>query len=244
MDADADRFLTDVKTLLSRPYNKEWTIRKIDDGVLKLFSRCYSATDAIHLLLQHAHPEEAMDLARGLFTDSLRLQKLSAAGEDRGDYLLDWEYGGLADWDGIVAEAHRVGLEPNPDQRKAAIAVRRSQIDRYAQRHQMSRKSFGDEKQLAKEFGREDELVEYKMSHQFVHGGPYSQSLKTSGMANKTLLIFLRNEDPQIIRGVAGFSGCSALHAYHALSETLPEIAPPTDHLNALLRESDKLRSP
>jgi hypothetical protein len=223
VDAEADRFLNIVGQLLSRAANREMTVRPIDSGVLKMFTRCRSALESIQILLQGGHPEEALDIARGLFTDSLRLQKLAKEQVNRDGYLLKWELTGLDDMEGLVKEAARIGLDPIPEQRLAEIRARRKHVTGFAQRCGIALRNFGDEKQRARDLGREDELIEFKLSHQIVNGGAHSQSLKGSVTTHQTHTLALRNWDPRAVRPVAGFSGRCALFAYRAFSEILGE---------------------
>jgi hypothetical protein len=52
-------------------------------GIIALFDRSRNLFAAIHVLLREGFPHEAMILARPLLTDSLALQELAAADEER-----------------------------------------------------------------------------------------------------------------------------------------------------------------
>ncbi len=119
-------------------------------------------------------------------------------------------------WRAWLGEAARIGLDPIPEQRLAEIRARRKHVTGFAQRRGIALRNFGDEKQLARDLGREDEPIEFKLSHQIVHGGAHSQSLKGSVTTHQTHTLALRNWDPRAVRPVAGSSGPCALFAYRA----------------------------
>ncbi len=83
VDAEADRSLNIVGQRLSRAANREMTVRPIDKGVLKMFTRCRSALESIQILLQGGHPKSAGHRKGSIYRLTAVAKASQRAGESR-----------------------------------------------------------------------------------------------------------------------------------------------------------------
>ena len=89
-------------------------IETADGYVFSMYWRSVRLFDGIILLLRNRLPEEALILARSLFVEGLRLAEIADAGRSRGSLVLGWASASIEEKKGLIKEAIRLGLEPDP----------------------------------------------------------------------------------------------------------------------------------
>lgn len=96
-----------------------------DAYVLAIYWRLRSLFAGVRLLVEHHLPEEALILARSLFTGSLWLMKLAKAGDDRRRIILGWRNEAIEREKGLMQEAAKLGGPGGPARVGKAPAARR-----------------------------------------------------------------------------------------------------------------------
>jgi hypothetical protein len=139
--------------------------------ILGLYMRSRSMFDAITLyLLPNRLSTEAMILARALFEDSLRLERLSDLDEQaRAGLILGWVNTSYTDELHLVADVERMGLGDMSQQRRA-MATQQQKLSGYVERHGLSLRPFGDLRSLGRRLHRSADVGAYLISHKYVHG--------------------------------------------------------------------------
>lgn len=174
-------------------------------------------------LLEKGLATEAGVLARALFTDSLRLQHLAAAGEDRAGIILGWHLEALKDFEGIAVEAFKAGVAPDLADTRAALEAERKKARRYANRHGLQiKRGFPAEKEMARRYDRMQGYVDFRYSHHSVHGSTVAL-LQRSNLRNSDGVLEIGvpqgGDDKQDQEAIAWFAADSALHARLAANQ-------------------------
>src|SRR5262245_26993715 len=91
--------------------NEAMTIALHDKYAMETYWRCLGLFEGARHLLARGLAQEAGILGRSLFTDSLRLMELDAAGDARGGFCLAQETMSLREMEGLAREAHRLGYD-------------------------------------------------------------------------------------------------------------------------------------
>jgi hypothetical protein len=81
---DVREVLERIEDRLLSSVPEEISVASADEIALGMYWRCISLFRSITLLLNNNQPEEALMLWRALFTDSLRMRGLEAAGKKTG----------------------------------------------------------------------------------------------------------------------------------------------------------------
>jgi hypothetical protein len=189
---------------------------------MSMYSRVRSLLEAIDILLDAKHAEEAVLLGRALFTKSLHLQELSEAdGEGRDALVLDAMNRTATKIVHVDEEALRVGLKtPNETRMREAIQQHRKELQRLQQALRVQRlHRFPEDKDLARKHGRAEEYVSYLFSHGFVHGMGYAPMFRRILVDQDDKMVerlYLRSADQAWIASVAVFAMRSALLAHEA----------------------------
>lgn len=187
-----------------------------DAYILGIFGRAQLLYRAALLLIRNELSVEAGLQARALFTDSLQLQALVAAGDDRSSIILGWYRKGLNDVAGIIKDANSLGDPKDRSELDAAITQQRTRLQAYADRHAVRIGSgFPSEKQMAVEFGREDDFIAFRYAHHLVHGSFLAQIQRHVPVGEDGVGVG-GDADPDAVEGVALFVARSVLHAYRA----------------------------
>jgi hypothetical protein len=191
-----------------------------DLEVLGLFDRCRSLLGAVRLLLAHNFVHEAVMLGRPLFTDSLALAEFAAVdARRRGELVVGWALGGLADLEGIVRHASSPS-EDASDEQLFDLGPRRAELEAYARRHGFSTKHWRPDdhaKTLAEKHGRGGEYAALLITHQFVHGSANAVSQRYSKATDDTVAIGGPAAQLEVWASDAGnFASYSTLHAARA----------------------------
>lgn len=151
--------------------------------IFSIFDRCRGLFGAVRLLAESGFGHEALILTRPLFTESLMLMELAAAGDrDRISLVTGWSLASVDDLEGVMREAQSRG-EDCSDQ-LAALPTLRASLEAYARRNGARvRRWRPDEKKLADKHRDGDGYLDFRMSHHFVHGSSFAgeQRHRTDG---------------------------------------------------------------
>lgn len=195
-------------------------VSPIDSMLLIRFGRVRSLIYGVNMLLRHDLPEEAMILGRELFTDSLQLSELARHdAQGRAAFILGMENQSLTEWEQMEQLAR--SLDPKhrtPSVLTTVIAARRKSIQAAMGRFGVTKlRRFRKEKQLAEDNGRLGDLMDFAISHRFVHRADMAQIHRTNKVKD-TLGIHLANRDEDVKARVGVFAAQSALHGFAAVA--------------------------
>jgi hypothetical protein len=235
----------DVDAFISAATPTESLDVQTSDGyALWLFARAVSAYRAAMLLLNASFGDEAMELARALFTDGLRLLELERLGSRRHSVLLGWKLKSIADSEHLMEEAVRVGLETDPKPVLDRLAQERASVLGYATRRGFEPPSPQDlptEKTLAARFGCMEDYWNFRYAHHFVHGTPVAVNSRLRRAPDGTHLFDMRASGASLAEGTTLFLSRYVLLAFSGLLGILESEKPP--ELDALLQRIEELGS-
>ena len=235
---DVDAFIT------SAAPTEPLDIKTPDGYSVWLFARAVSTYRAALLLLEASFGDEAMQLARSLFTDGLRMLELDRLGSERESVLLCWRLRSITETEHLMEEAVRVGLETDPQPVLDKLAEERASVERYARRRELATPTPRDlptEKTLAKRFGRMEDYWSFRYAHQFVHGTPVVASSRLSRAADGTHRFDMRASGAAFAEGTALFLSRYVLLAFSGLMGVLGREEPP--ELAVLLQRVEEFGS-
>jgi hypothetical protein len=237
--------MRDVAEFLQRnvPWGGEHDVSQVMGYVQAIYLRAVGLFRAAQLLIEHDKPEEALIIGRSLFTESLRLERLAKARREEGEngvaaFVLKWRLDGIQEIENLNAYAVRSGQADEDDSVRERFARERQQIERYRVRTGVGPlRPFGDEEQLARELGRADDIVPYRMAHQHAHGLGHAYVFRLS--LREDGLVQIRDSAPaEVGMGtlVAATLSRSLLLAHRAAVELFDWPEPP--ELDGLLRRA------
>jgi hypothetical protein len=230
--------------LLGHHEREEMVIPPVYRPILQLYSRMRSLLEGTCLLLDAGLPEEAIILGREMFTDSLYLMKLAKCEPDRAALILELLNEVFAKWEDLERQELSIkGLPRGNDSIiRDFVAKNRKKIEAYKQREGISeRKRFGSEKQLAKEYGRLDEYLDFACANAMVHQAIFAQQTGRTFMTGDVHTISLRNPDDDSKVAGSAFVMRSALHAHKAVASIFAWTETDPDEIDGLLAEIEHL---
>jgi hypothetical protein len=201
-----------------------------DGFAVGIAARALGTFRASLLLLEAGAVSEAMQLARSLFTDGLRMLELERLGPSRHSLLLGWELKAIAESEHLMAEAVRVGLEEDPGEAIDALAARRASVMRYAERNGLpvpKARDFPTEKALAERFDALHDYWNFRYAHQVVHGTLVVTGHRLSKAPDGTHLFETRTSGAEFADGTALFVARYVLLAFSGLLGVLAQPKPP-----------------
>jgi hypothetical protein len=209
--------------------------------ILALFDRCRSLLGAVQLLLRSGFPEEAMMLGRPLLTDSLALAELAAADEKRrAELAIGWELATIADLRGANLEGKAQGHDV--EEQLSGLDRYRAWWEEYASSRGLHPKHWqpdADAKRLATRHGREDEYLDLRMLHHFVHGSTFATAQRYSTRDGLVVMVGGPAAKEEWAYAAGGSAAQSALYAARAICTILEIDEPP--ELAALIAEVDAM---
>lgn len=190
--------------------------------ILGLYMRSRSMFDAITLyLLPNRLSTEAMILARALFEDSLRLERLSDLDEQaRAGLILGWVNTSYTDELHLVADVERMGLGDMSQQRRA-MATQQQKLSGYVERHGLSLRPFGDLRSLGRRLHRSADVGAYLISHKYVHGNEIALLSRVEVRESGTRVFAARDLGAGLLPIVSVWATRSALLAYRSVAKML-----------------------
>jgi hypothetical protein len=201
------------------------SVTSADQFLVHLSSRVRSHYRGVLCLLDADLPEEAMGLARSLFTDSLRLQELEAAGDGRAALMLGWHDDDLTRLIDLAANAKRLGAAADITDVTQFLSERRRRVESYRSDQGVGTlRAFLTEDEAAEKFKRQGELVSFLVAHQQVRGSTVLFPLRPGRIqltGDEVIGIVNANIQPDFIEAVGVFAARSALIASRATANTL-----------------------
>ena len=220
----------------------EGTIMEIappDANVLIVYSRIRSLLTGVTVLLDARLAEEAVILAREMFSDSLKLMAIAARGGDRESLVLGMINDSITDLENLERQDASLRPERQEERRRVAeiIAERRRQVDAYRQRRGIGKlERFGHEYQLARDLGRLDEYLDFELAHRFVHSATIAQAGRMKKQGD-VVGVHLHNPSDDLVAAAAAFAMTSALHAHKAAASIFEWTETAPEDVDALLGE-------
>lgn len=219
-------------------------ITPVDADILVRYSRVRSLLDGVCVLLGRRLAAEAIILGRELFSDSLHLMEFASLGPSRASLVLGMVSQTLTEVENLERQAlsHGVIDEKQLKTGLDILAKRRKKIEGYQRRHGISRlRRPRDEKQLARDHGRLDEYVDFKLAHLMVHRPDVAQAGRMLKTDDDVLGIHLRNPDDDFIAAVSAWIMASALQAHIAVASIFGWTEPSQDEIARLLTGINEL---
>lgn len=145
---------------------------------MAIYDRCRGLYLGVLVLVEKHLGQEAMILARPLYTDSLRLMELASQDESgRIELVVGWALGSLKATRGRFIEAQQRGEDVH--EYLAAVDGLIEWYRQYAGHRGVKARAVGDpnEKQLAGKHGR-DNFLDFSFTHEFVHGTAFALGLR------------------------------------------------------------------
>jgi hypothetical protein len=177
-----------------------------------MYWRCVRLYRAALILIWHSSPEEALIIARSLFEESLRFQEMADDPAGREVLILGWLNRSIHEQRGLVREAASLGIEGEPEALLAKVAEQQAELDRYIRKNNVgSLRNFAQPRVVARKHGRIDDFWTYLSAHEVVHGSDFALKLSRKKLQSGTIGLYLTNEDPGLLLGVAAFCARSAL---------------------------------
>jgi hypothetical protein len=202
--------------LLSSVPAEEISVAKADVIALNMYFRCISLFRSITLLLNNNQGEEALMLWRALFTDSLRMRELAAAGKkDRIAYELRHYANSLERTKQRLQQAKRLGVTDDVTSALAHIENQKRNVENYRKRLGIEKlKRFSSEENLINKLNLEVDLWTFLHSHGFVHGEDIALGHRRHKIQPGVLAFFSHTVDPDFLAGV-GLAAAQAILDTH-----------------------------
>jgi Family of unknown function (DUF5677) len=212
--SDVAAFLAELKTTVDAavPLGDPKTVTVPDGFVLGMYWRARGLLEGITVLLAAMLADEALILARSLLEQSLHLQELAAAGEERVALVLDWYNRSLSEKLGLIRRAASRGDAGDLGITEKDVEEERKTIQGYMNRHSIKKlRRLMPLQASAARFNRSDELWVAGIADEVVHGseiahGPRRLALPGGGVGYK-----LRNDDPEMSAWVSALAARSMI---------------------------------
>src|SRR5215213_2451653 len=159
------------ETMLAALPAEEISVTPVDAVALGMYWRCMSLFRSIVLLLNNNQAEEALMLWRTLFTDSLRMRELEAAGKkDRIAIELGHYVNSVERTKQRLQQAKRLGVTDDVTSELAQIENQKRNVENYRTRLGIEKlKHFSTEENLINKLHLEVDRWTFLYSHGFVH---------------------------------------------------------------------------
>ena len=201
---------------------QEFKVDRLDAVSVQLYWRCYSLFQAILLLLPKRFGEEALLLARPLFTDSLRLAELAEHESRRPQLILGWMNRSIEELKGLFRHSAKIGLDKNPEQIEAKLADHQKDILSLRAKYHVSKLAkFRSEADAASRYGRGDDFWTFLLSHEIIHGSDAAFLFRRSPVKDGHMHLLAQTEDPKLLDAIGAYSALSMMMAIDATSKIL-----------------------
>ena len=208
-----------------------------------MYWRCMSLFRGIVLLLNNNLPEEALMLWRSLFTDSLRMRELEAAGkQDRMAIELGHYASSLERTKERVQQAKRLGVAKDTTSELAHIEKQKRNVEIYRKQVGIEKlKRFSSEENLIKKLKLNVDLWTFLYAHGLVHGEDIAQAHRRRKLQPSAYAFFSHTPDPTFLAGVGLAAAQSILDAHEAAGKMFgwqisPELRKLIENLEELER--------
>lgn len=190
--------------------------------VTSTYSRSRRLLRAVLVLLKKRLPDEALILARSLFSDSLRVMLLAQSTEDkRRRLVLRWFEDSANRDEAILADAEARGYDPDRlardklKARQAGIATLKAKYDI------KKGLKFPSEKDAAQKVDRMDDYWLYEFAHLMVHGSDAAFSLQKKLLPGGGVGFFSQTDNSSVTGAIGFWAASSAIHAAVAANEMM-----------------------
>jgi hypothetical protein len=202
--------------LLSSGPAEEISVAQADAIALNIYFRCISLFRSITLLLNNNQAEEALMLWRALFTDSLRMRELEAAGKkDRIAIELGHYVNSVERTKQRLQQAKRLGVTDDVTSELAQIENQKKNVENYRKRLGIEKlKQFSSEENLINKLHLEVDRWTFLSSHGFVHGEDIALGHRRRKIQPGVLAFFSHTVDPDFLAGV-GLAAAQAILDTH-----------------------------
>jgi hypothetical protein len=203
---------------------------------LQTYSRVRSHLESVVLLVDAGFPEEGLQLARTLLSDSLLLMELAARPSDRMALAFAYYSESITERENLGRTAKAVDLA-RADEWAPAIAKQRLTLQEGMQRHGVSKlERVRGETSLARTHDRLDEVWNHRFMSTMLHRVDVAQTFRRRDAEGSTAL-YMHNRDPRWAAVVLAAAMTSALHAHAATAHMLKWDEPGADEAHRLIRE-------
>lgn len=226
--------------LLSSGPAEEISVAPADAIALNMYFRCISLFRSITLLLNNNQGEEALMLWRALFTDSLRMMELEAAGKkDRIAYELGHYANSRKRTKHLLQRAKRLGVTDDVTSALAHIENQKRNVENYGKRLGIEKlKRFSSEENLINKLNLEVDLWTFLHSHGFVHGEDIALGQRRREIQPGVLAFFSHTVDPDFLASVGLVAAQAILDTHEAAGKMFSwQISPEVQELIENLEE-------
>jgi hypothetical protein len=221
------------------------SVTPADAIAVGMYWRCMSLFGSIILLLNNDQPEEALMLWRSLFTESLRMRELEAAGKsDRIAIQLGHYAFSLERTKRRFQQAKRLGVTDDITNELAHIEKQKRDMEIYRGRLGIEKlKQFSSEENLINKLKLKVDLWTFLNSHGFVHGEDIAQTHRRRKIQPRVFAFFSHTNDPKFLAGVALAAAQSIVDTHEAAGKMFgwdvsPELRELLATISSLLQES------
>lgn len=193
-----------------------------DGVIIQMYLRCPPLFDGVVALLERGLPEEGLFLGRALFDESLQLQELADAPDNRRIGLVVGREGKSIERNRrLMKLAIELGLEKELTNAEAQKRIddRELSLAGYAQRHGATTASFAKPQEAARCYGRLEDYWSRELAHQMVHGNDAAMIYRRWKVEPDTLVLANRTIDPIVVTAAMCFAGRSLILARGAASK-------------------------
>jgi hypothetical protein len=211
----------------------------VDIPMFSIFGRARDLVGSSAELIGAGRANTALVLQRPLFEDSVLLAAMAAESDTgRIELAARWLWNSYNEADGLLLYAKQLKPEDGwySEELTAAMRVRRQELERFLASRKLKAAPDFNWKHLARKTGREDDLVEYAISQQAVHGNEFIHLVAQEAQEDGGLIA--GKPTPFVAALASGMALESGLQAMNAAA-TLFGIPLPSamDHVNARYAE-------
>jgi hypothetical protein len=206
------------KSILSGLPEEGVSVTPADAIAVGMYWRCMSLFYSIILLLNNNQPEEALMLWRALFSDSLRLRELEAAGK-KGRIAIELGHyaHSLERTKQRIQQAKSLGVTDDITSEMAHIEKQKRGMENYRKRFGIEKlKRFSSEENLINKLNLKVDLWTFLYSHGFVYGEDIVQTHRRRKIQADVLAFFYHTPDTGFLAGVGLAAARSIVDAHEA----------------------------
>ncbi len=208
----------------------ELSVKQTDFVAVRFYWRACSLSTAIRVLLDADLTEEALILARSLFVESLRLEEVAKAGEDRHGLLLGYIVRSWERHAHLIRRGIPLGFESNLSPEEKKWRKQQAQLENYRRRHGIGKTpKFKSPKDAAREFHRPaEDIFLFHLADEVVHGEESSFINRQRNLEDGTMAVFANTIDPKVKLQYARFSARALVIATKSIAAIVEYEVPET----------------
>jgi hypothetical protein len=210
-----------------------------DGVILSMFWRTVRHYDAIVILLERDLPEEAAELSRSLFEESLKLRQVGEDQDRRLALVAQHLQNGITQLRYLfdTADDPAAQAKVTEQERQLAELARRNGVGKYAE--------FLSPKAAAKRYQRVEDLDFHALTQQFVHGNEIATTFSRDQSTPGVLTVRDRTTTLWVQLGVALFASLSLVEATRGTAQVfgwqgVDALAAIQDELDAIQKRVER----